>query len=576
MPVLGTMNEFASVLLAGAMNSLLIVAAIAWGVWALLRFVVTLNASTRHAIWWTVLAAVLAVPFVRGWMALSPAETTTSPMQIVAVVGSDQAQPEPVAALPGAEQLSPKVEQSFEVNPGYAPLAILAIAVLVMLRQAIRLTRSFRRLRALKASGVAPTRDLKVSFDEWVMSSGVKRPARLLLSDDITSPIAVGFSNPAVLIPRSAVERLSQKDLDHILLHELAHLARRDDWTNLLARIACGVLALHPVAAWVLRRIDEDREIACDDWVVSMTGAAKPYAVSLSRYVEFRIAQSREALATGIGGRHSHLVNRIERLLRTTTVFDCSTSAPRVALTCTALIFLVAASTLAPAWIAFAQDEFAPPPPPPPVAVEAPLVPEAPEAPAAPVPATPSDHPALAEHSEIRRIFIPPAAPTPQLSVEIAMAAPPVAIQAPPAPPAPPARAVAAPPPPPPPSPAAPQKYSGGSFLKALADAGYSDLPVEEIIELRQHGVSASYLRDMNAVGWGRLTTRQIIELRNHGVQPDYVRAFKEAGYGSASLREVIEARNHGVRAEHLREAKNFGNSLSVRQIIRLKQAGVL
>jgi hypothetical protein len=80
----------------------------------------------------------------------------------------------------------------------------------------------------------------------------------------------------------------------------------------------------------------------------------------------------------------------------------------------------------------------------------------------------------------------------------------------------------------------------------------------------------------MNAAGWGRLTVRQIIELRNHGVQPDYVRAFKEAGYGSASLREVIEARNHGVRPEHLREAKNFGNSLSVRQVIRLKQAGVL
>jgi hypothetical protein len=330
-----------------------------------------------------------------------------------------------------------------------------------------------------------------------------------------------------------------------------------------------------------LRRIDEEREIACDDWVVSMTGAAKPYAVSLSRYVEFRIAQSREALATGIGGRHSQLVHRIERLLRATTVFDCSTSVSRVALTCTALIFLVAGSTQAPAWIAFAQDEFAPPPPPPPpVAVEAPIAPEAPEAPAAPPPLTPADHPALAEHPQIRRIFIPPAASIPHPPVEIAMAVPVVpmpalamqATPAPPAPPTPPARAVTAPPPPPP----APHKSSGGSFLKDLANAGYSDLPVDDIIELRQHGVTASYLSNMNAAGWGRLTVRQIIELRNHGVQPDYVRAFKEAGYGSASLREVIEARNHGVRPEHLREAKNFGNSLSLRQVIRLKQAGVL
>ena len=575
MPVLDTMNEFASVLLAGAMNSLVIAAAIALCLWALLRFVIRLNASTRHAIWWTVLVAVLAVPVVRGWMALTPSETLASPAVTAAVTAPD---PEPVAVLPGAEQLSPEVEQSFEINPGYAPLAILAIAVLLMLRQAIRLMRSFRRLRALKASGVAPSRPLKVSFDEWVMSCGVKRPARLLLSDDISSPVAVGFFHPAVLIPRSAVERLSQNDLDHILLHELAHLARRDDWTNLLARIASGVLALHPVAAWVLRRIDEEREIACDDWVVSMTGAAKPYAVSLSRYVEFRMAQSREALATGIGGRHSHLVHRIERLLRTTTVFDCSTSVSRVALTCTALIFLVAASTQAPAWIAFAQDEIAPPPPRP-VAIVPPEPPEAPQAPEAthaPEAHIPPEHvivPHIVIHAETRRTFIPPAAPTPEHPVEIALAPPALAMQAtpaPPAPPTPPARAVAAPPPPP----AAPNK--GGSYLKALVDAGYGDLSVDEIIELRTHGVTPAYLSDVNAAGWGKLPNRQIIELRVHGIRADYLKAIKDAGYANSPLREIIEAHIHGVRAEHIREAKNFGKSLSLRQIIRLKQAGVL
>ena len=576
MPVLDTMNEFASVLLATFMNSLLIVAAIAACVWALLRYAVTLNASTRHAIWWTVLAAVLAVPVVRGWMALTPTATAAAPMDAVVALPSD---PEPLASLPVVEQPSPEVGQSFEVDPGYAPLAILTIAILLMVRQAIRLTRSFRRLRALKVSGVTPARALKVSFDEWVMSCGVKRRARLLLSDDITSPIAVGFVNPAVLIPRSAVERLSQNDLDHVLLHELAHLARRDDWTNLLARVASGILALHPVAAWVLRRIDEEREIACDDWVVSMTGAAKPYAVSLSRYVEFRIAQSREALATGVGGRHSHLVHRIERLLRTTTVFDCTTSVSRVVLTSTALIFLVAASTQAPAWIAFAQEEFLPlpPPPAPAAAVEPPHPPAAPEIPEAHIPPAHAMVPDIVIHAESRPTFVPPAAipRSPEPPVEVAMAAPPVAMQAvtpPPAPPTPPARAIAAPPPPPPVA----HHNRGGSFLKSLVDAGYSDLSVEDVIELKQHGVTASYLSEMNSAGWGRLPTRQIIELRNHGITPAYVRALKEAGYGSASLREVIEARNHGVRPEHLREAKKLGSPLSLRQIIRLKQAGVL
>jgi bla regulator protein blaR1 len=183
----------------------------------------------------------------------------------------------------------------------------------------------------------------------------VARPARLLLSGEIASPMAVGFLRPAVLLPETLLDELSEKELDHVLLHEVAHLARRDDWTNLIARLAGAALALHPVAVWILREIELEREMACDDWVVARIGSARPYAASLARLCELRWAQRGDALATGLFGRGSRVGDRIESLLRGGRTFSARASLARVAASTAALAGLVIAASFAPQWIAFAQ-----------------------------------------------------------------------------------------------------------------------------------------------------------------------------------------------------------------------------
>ena len=64
-------------------------------------------------------------------------------------------------------------------------------------------------------------------------------------------------------------------------MHEYAHLARYDDWLQLFQAIARAVGGLHPAVGWLSRRIDLDREAACDDYVVARTGAARQYASAL-------------------------------------------------------------------------------------------------------------------------------------------------------------------------------------------------------------------------------------------------------------------------------------------------------
>src|SRR5260370_21934325 len=69
-------------------------------------------------------------------------------------------------------------------------------------------------------------------------------------------------------------------------LHEAAHLARGDDVALIFQRLLQAVFALHPVVHWIARRIDLEREIACDDFVVEATGQPRPYAACLTRVVE--------------------------------------------------------------------------------------------------------------------------------------------------------------------------------------------------------------------------------------------------------------------------------------------------
>ena len=629
MAVLELLNSAAGALMVVLLNSLIFAAAIGGAAWAFSNFARGVNAATRHVILWTVLLAVLAIPAADTFM--TPSEPAAAPP--VHAIKIEEAPTIPAtSSVPWAGNVPAPPDESrirlpFELRAGYIPLVLLAMWAMVCLVQLVRVVCSYIYLNRLKRESVPASRELRLSFDEWKLACGVDRDVRLLISDQVSSPLAAGFSKPAVIMPRALMENLSPADLDHILLHELAHLARFDDWTNLTARVMAAVFGVHPVAAWILKRIDREREIACDDWVVDMTGAARPYAASLARLVEFRLSQRKEMLATGIGGPKSELASRIERLVKGSGRFDPRTSLLRVNVTVAALALVVfAAAVQGPHWIAFAQDDVPLPP--------TPAMPQVP-----PVPPTPARAPGPAVRSVEAVppvLWAPPAPPAPVIADVEEIAAPSeFAFAVPPPPPTPAWQSAQAPATPPsPPPPAAKAGASRTSLLSSLAEAGYTDLSVDEVIELKNHGVSGDFIKSMNRAGWGKLTTKQLIELRNHGMSPEYMeglssigmknltlrdamdlrnhgvqpdqvreiyalgfgpypvrqiiefrnhgakpeffRALKDTGFAQADPKEIIEALNHGLNASSLREGKKFGANMTLRQIIRLKTAGVI
>src|SRR6185437_10992209 len=176
------------------------------------------------------------------------------------------------------------------------------------------------------------------------------------VSDEVISPLAAGFLYPVVILPGLLVEQIAEPELDYVLLHELAHVARRDDWTNLMGRLAFAAFVLHPVAVWVLRRIEREREIACDDWVVAATGSAVPYARTLARLFEFCCTRRRELLATGMAPESSNLSERIEMLVRPRFYFSPRASLSRVSFCVAACLVLLSFAVRLPGWIAFAKN----------------------------------------------------------------------------------------------------------------------------------------------------------------------------------------------------------------------------
>ena len=138
-------------------------------------------------------------------------------------------------------------------------------------------------------------------------------------SPSISSPMALGILRPIIVFPADLVEKLSADKLALILMHELAHVRRWDNFTMLLHRLVSAVLFFHP-AVWLCgRMLRREAEQACDDLVVCVTGRSETYAHSLAHVAE-RAAHSnlmirRIPTMNAFAATESDLALRIRRAL---------------------------------------------------------------------------------------------------------------------------------------------------------------------------------------------------------------------------------------------------------------------
>lgn len=163
----------------------------------------------------------------------------------------------------------------------------------------------------------------------------VTGPVRFLLSRRVNVPTVVGWVQPVVLIPLSALSHLSPQQLDALILHELAHIRRLDTMTNMLLVLVETLLFYHPAVWWVSRQVRIEREHACDDVAVSACGDAGFYVEALTSLATIKGPD----LALGANG--GSLKARVARLLEGPVQ---PRRAPSFAVAALALLGLVIAS----------------------------------------------------------------------------------------------------------------------------------------------------------------------------------------------------------------------------------------
>jgi len=193
-----------------------------------------------------------------------------------------------------------------------AGAAVWALGSLVWIGLAVRDVRRVGRLkRAAHEMLPAEWRCLA----RWQALTSHGRSARLCWCDELDGPAVLGFADPVVALPRAQGAQLTEEELEHVVLHELAHLRRRDDWAALAEWVLVGLMWVNPAAHWARRRLAFSREMACDDWVVRQTATPIAYARCLTAVASLRSQKGRVRLAAAATGRSSALTKRVTRVL---------------------------------------------------------------------------------------------------------------------------------------------------------------------------------------------------------------------------------------------------------------------
>ena len=196
---------------------------------------------------------------------------------------------------------------------------------------------SQRNLRRLRLSIQACSTDsasqfprLRRTLEGVCRTLGIPERPALAVSDLSPVPMLLGLRRLVIVLP-SELTTTSQERLRDVLVHECAHIARRDPWVNLAQQFATVVFWIHPGIYWLNRQIGRAREELCDNFVLQH-GDPADYAQLLLELAERCAGRRTKMHSLGILGSRWTLENRIAGLLDPKRAISTQTKYRNVAL----------------------------------------------------------------------------------------------------------------------------------------------------------------------------------------------------------------------------------------------------
>ncbi len=545
------------------------------------------SAAARHMVWTIAMAALLVLPLASAGLPEWDVRIPVAPRVTAAVpeVARVQVRSAPTSAAESVPASMAAAPPARERGPGLIALAIAAYAAGVLLLLTRLAVEQISLLRLARASRrPISTREWRQLLEDASQQLGIPRRVRLLQSDRELMPMAFGVRRPTVVLPASA-DTWTDERRRAVLLHELAHIARQDCLTQMLAAVACAAYWPHPAVWWGARRLRVERELACDDRVLAAGTEPRAYAGHLLDIAHSLGSAPAPAIALGMA-RARQLENRLLAVLDAARNRAHLERRGRLVAAALAVIVVLPIAALraavvtpaAPAeWpelhtsaLAFVQAAAS--------ATDLTGTWEVrPARQAGSVQVTVrtahGSHSSTVSAARVESLAgqaIPANGPvhfkiqrdagtftgdgtcrnsvcggtfgfeaSAAFAAELAK------------------RGVGAP--------TAEQQLAlaiadvGVAYLDGLTAAGYKAPDVATLVRAAQHGVSVPYVQRMASLGYRLGTLDDVIRLRDHGVDPEFVQGLAENGFAHLSSEELLRARDHGVDPQYVKGMRDLG-----------------
>ncbi len=193
--------------------------------------------------------------------------------------------------------------------------SICLLWALVFLLKCLKMSLDLYLIRLLRTRGaVAPAQEWLDRVQILAQKTGLRSPLTLLESAYVQVPSVIGVLKPVILLPLGLLAQLPAEQVEAILLHELAHIRRRDFLVNLLQHFTETIFFFNPGVLWVSTLLREEREHCCDEMAVAALNHKSGYLNALLHFQELHLSGAR--YATAFPGTHrGELIYRAQRIL---------------------------------------------------------------------------------------------------------------------------------------------------------------------------------------------------------------------------------------------------------------------
>jgi bla regulator protein blaR1 len=254
-------------------------------------------ARHRHNLWVAAMTLCVLLPLLSASSLLHKEAQSSTPGSVILIQAeTNDSTPSPAPSALGG--FFRPHSQTFFPSPGLAILTLVCFLVSLLLHCA-KLWRAGKETKALLAGSYRreiPER-LALIKRQCQRALGLK-DVTILLSSQTTVPITAG--RRSIVLPEALFDSNASDLLSAAIGHEMAHIKRRDFAFNLCYQLLSMPLTFHPAVVFIKRRINETRELACDEMVTERWLDAPDYARALLRLADSAMVVHRPTYSLGV------------------------------------------------------------------------------------------------------------------------------------------------------------------------------------------------------------------------------------------------------------------------------------